>query len=135
MNKKYFYLLNALFLFAATLFLTSTAKAGFLYVLSQQNGAPNQIYGYVVNETSGALTPLFGFPVSTGGNGVTGTFSELLTIDRVNKRLYVVNRGSNTISAFSINTAIGALTPLPYSPFATIGNIQSIAVHPTGSPL
>lgn len=112
-----------------------TARAGFLYVLSQQNAAANQIYGYRVNETTGELTALNGFPIATGGNGQTGTQSELLTIDRVNKRLYVANRASNTISAFSININGGGLTPLPFSPFTGVTGQITLAVHPTGSPL
>jgi 6-phosphogluconolactonase (cycloisomerase 2 family) len=135
MNKKHFYFTQTLLLSVVCLFFASTARAGFLYVLNQQNAAPNQIYGYLVNETTGALTPLFGFPVTTSGNGVTGTASEYLVIDRTNKRLYVINRGSNNIGAYSINTAIGALTPLPYSPITGIANETSIAVHPNGSPL
>lgn len=134
MSKRQFYFTQIFFLAAIFIFFTSGAQGGFLYVLNQQNGA-NQIYGYVVNESTGVLTPLFGFPVATGGNGNTGTASEQLVIDRVNKRLYVVNRASNNIGAYSINTAIGALTPLPFSPITGIANEISIAVHPSGSPL
>ncbi|MGC2236158.1 MAG: beta-propeller fold lactonase family protein [Pyrinomonadaceae bacterium] len=111
------------------------ARAGYLYVLSQQNGAPNQIYCFKVNETTGTLVPAAGFPVSSGGNGVTGTQSELLTIDRASNRLYAINKGSNTVGAFTINTTTGALTPMPFSPLTVVTNAVTIAVHPTGSPL
>jgi len=52
------------------------ARAGFLYVLNEVSGAPNQIYGFNVNESTGALTPLAGFPISSGGNGSSLPFFE-----------------------------------------------------------
>lgn len=115
----------------------SSAQTGFLYVLNMQNGAANQIYGYSVDETTGALTALAGFPVLTGGTGTNNTLSELITIDRLNNRLFAVNIRSSTVSAFSINPASGALTTLPFSRFTVpgAGLYASIAVHPSGSPL
>lgn len=109
--------------------------AGFLYVLDQVNGLPNQIYCFLVDESTGSLVPVPGFPISTGGNGVTGTQSELLTIDRSTNRLYVINKGSNTVSAFTASPSTGALTPMPFSPFTVVTNANTIAVHPTGSPV
>ncbi|MFQ3638975.1 MAG: hypothetical protein SNJ62_03075, partial [Chloracidobacterium sp.] len=53
-------------------------------------------------------------------------------------RLYALNGGSRTVSAYAINPANGTLTPLPFSPidlpsgFTTAGTVM---VHPTGSPL
>jgi len=123
--------LCAVFLFTTAI----TANAGFLYVLNQQNAAANQIYCFRVTESSGSLDLVPGFPISSGGNGLTGTQSELMTMDTVNKRLYVINKGSNTVSAFTINIANGALTPMPFSPFTVVTNAVTIAVHPTGSPV
>lgn len=119
-------------------FLSNSADAGFIYLL---NDSPegNTIYGYSVNESTGDLTPLNGFPVATGGFGAENTSPELLTIDRTNERLYVINKGSFTVSAFSIDTFTGSLSPLPFSPIELPSdfeeNYQTIAVHPTGSPL
>ncbi len=112
------------------------AQTRALYVLNDCNGCPNQIYGYAVNETTGALSLLPGFPVSTGGNGGSGVFSERLTIDRANQRLYAINDSTDTVSAFAINPATGALTALPFSPISLgSGAWNTVAVHPGGSPL
>ena len=114
--------------------LTSAARAGLVYVVND-NSTQNQVYGFEVNETTGTLTPLPGFPVNAG-TGVAQTRSEMMTIDAANNRLYVVNDGSDTVSAFSINPSTGALTPLPFSPISLgTGGWNTIAVHPSGSPL
>ena len=47
--------------------------------------------------------------------------------------VYVANRGSNNVSAYSI-AANGALTPVPGSPFASSGNFPtSVTVNPAGT--
>lgn len=137
MLKLYSLFLRGALLCAALLFgAVINAQAGYLYALNDANSAANSIYGYSVNETTGALTLLSGFPVATGGNGTGSAVSERLTIDRANNRLYVVNDGSDTVSAYSVNTATGALTALPFSPIALpAGGYHTIAVHPGGSPL
>ena len=129
-------LLRLLMLSGILVAFTADVHAGFLYVLNQQNATPNQIHGFSVNEATGALTLLTGFPMSSGGNGVASSGSHQLTVDRVNRRLYAINDGSNTVSAFSIDGATGALTPLPFSPIVLpAGTWTTIAVHPSGSPL
>jgi lactonase family protein with 7-bladed beta-propeller/Kelch motif protein len=122
--------------------LTSTACAplpaptGFLYALNQQDASNNQIYGFSVNETTGALTALSGFPIASGGNGVAGTPSEQLVIDTTNQRLYALNDGSDTATAFAIDPMTGALTAVPFGPIALgAGAWNTVTVHPTGSPL
>jgi len=111
------------------------AQSGVLYVLNNSVSG-NRIYGYAVNETTGALGPLPGFPISTGGVGVDLFISEHLTIDRANQRLYAINGGSNTVSAYTINPTTGALTPLPFNPINLgSGSWVTIAAHPSGSPL
>ncbi len=111
------------------------SPGGFLYVISDRTSG-NQIFGYEVNETTGALSALAGFPIATGGNGEGATASELIAIDQVNRRLYAINDGSNTLSAFSINPTTGALSALPFSPI-TLGSgfWLTVAVHPSGSPV
>lgn len=108
------------------------APSGFIYVLNDCSDCANRIFGFAVNETTGALTPLTnGFPVSTGGNGKTGFSSDLLTIDRNNLRLFALNVGSKTFSAFTIDPATGALTAM-FNPIAlkdTVG-FTTIAAHP-----
>lgn len=114
-----------------------SVQAGHLYVLRDDPaGVGNQIYGFQVNEMTGALTALAGFPVTTGGLGVNALVCQRMTIDRANKRLYVINDGANTVSAYSINPSTGALTPMPFSPIVLDNATwNSIAVHPSGSPL
>lgn len=114
------------------------AATGFVYALHDTNGAGNEIYGYQVDETTGALTLLNGFPVSTGGQGSGISASDYLAVDRTNLRLYALNGGSRSISAFAIDPASGALTVLPFSPIA-LPNVSTdwkgLKVHPSGSPL
>ena len=116
------------------LLMTTQARAGYLYALND-SPAGNTVYGYSVDETNGFLVPLPGSPLATGDTGSSDQFyfEEHLTIDRLNNRLYVVNDGSNTVSAYSINPTNGALTPLPFSPIALpAGQYGTIAVHPSG---
>ena len=113
----------------------STATAGWLYLLND-DPAGSRIYGFETNFATGALTPIDGFPVLTGGLGGNALVCERMAIDPLNHRLYVINDGSNTVSAFSINALTGAITPLPFSPISLdAATWNSIAVHPTGSPL
>ena len=108
--------------------------ASFLYAINDRS-AGNQIFGFSVDETTGSLTILPGFPVSTGFNGAGSTNLEMITIDKLNKRLYAINRGSNNISAYSIDPQNGSLSALPFSPIAGIANERTVVVHPSGSPL
>lgn len=119
---------------ALLIYLCANARAGVLYAFNDST-AGNRIYGYNVNESTGTLTALAGFPIAAGAGGGL-TVSEEITIDRLNRRLYVINDGSNTVSAYSINSTTGALTALPFSPIALgAGSWATIAVHPSGSPL
>lgn len=123
-------LLAALLTFAST-----NARAGFLYVLNDDESG-NRIYGFSVNESTGALAPLAGFPVNAMLGGDNHIVSERMFVDAVNKRLYVLNEVSDTISAYSIDPATGAIAPLPFSPITlAAGGYDTIAVHPSGSPL
>ncbi len=120
-------------------------QAGFLYVLNDVDGGVNQIYGYRVDEASGDLTLLSGFPRSSGGNGSQNLMSQRMCYDPLNARLYVINGGSNTLSAYSVNLDTGSLTALPFSPVALPAGPAGqepkrwawgcVAVHPGGSPV
>jgi 6-phosphogluconolactonase (cycloisomerase 2 family) len=109
-------------------------EAAFVYALRQVNGGSNQIHGFRLNPSTGTLTPLAGFPVASGGTGSFRGFSELIAY--LNGRLYVVNDGSDTLTAFKVNRTTGALTALPFSPI-TLGSADwaCVAVHPGGSPV
>jgi len=113
--------------------------SGYLYVLRDVHDGENQIYGFRVSEGTGELAALSGFPVGTGGNGSGLFVAEQMAYDAANGRLYVINDGSNTISAYSIRISTGTLTPLPFSPIAlpdvSYGDWHCLALHPGGSPL
>ncbi|NLI46574.1 MAG: beta-propeller fold lactonase family protein [Acidobacteria bacterium] len=122
----------------------SFVQAGFLYVLNDVNGGPNQLYGYGVNEADGTLTLLSGFPMTTGGNGSQNLMCQRMCFDPAHARLYVINGGSNTLSAYSVNLDNGSLTPMPFSPLTLPPGPAdpvnrwawaAVAVHPSGSPL
>lgn len=115
--------------------ISGTASAGWLYVLNDDS-AGSRVYGFSVDETTGALTLLPGFPIVPGNGGINSVVSERMVADRANNRLYVVNDSSDSVAAYSVDPATGALTPLPFSPIPLgAGNWNSIAVHPGGSPL
>ncbi|HEX8250380.1 MAG TPA: carboxypeptidase regulatory-like domain-containing protein [Pyrinomonadaceae bacterium] len=114
------------------LIFSQTARAGFLYVYNQTG---NSIYGYSVNERTGALRLLGGFPVVASGTGSNSSFkTDLLNIDPVNNRLYVISDGSDRVNAYSINPATGALAALPFSPIQLpAGVYNSVQLNPSGS--
>jgi 6-phosphogluconolactonase len=107
-------------------------EAGFVYALRQVQGSPNQVHGFRIHPATGALIALPGFPVAAGLGG-NGSFSEHMAYQ--NGRLYVVNEGAATVSAFKVNRSTGALTPLPFSPIAFSGDGACVVVHPSGSPV
>ena len=87
---------------------------GLLYALNDDSSG-SFVYGFRVNEATGALTALAGFPVAAQSGGINSIVSERMVADQANLRLYVVNDGSNTVSAYSISSTTGALTPMPFS--------------------
>ncbi len=82
----------------------------------------------LVNSASGALTAVPGSPFPAGtdpealallGTAPWGTY------------LYVANAGSDTVSAYAVDSSSGALTPLSPATFATGKGPSSIAVDPS----
>jgi 6-phosphogluconolactonase (cycloisomerase 2 family) len=115
---------------------TVAQPEGFVYALLDVNGGANQLYGYRVDAGSGALTQIPGFPIATGGTGTDRTLSERLAYDATNARLYAINGGSNTISAYTVDRSTGVLTPMSFSPIILDPGLwYCLAVHPSGSPL
>lgn len=53
-------------------------------------------------------------------------------MEPIPKFAYVVNEGSNTVSAYTVNATSGALTVVAGSPFAAGTFLQGIAVDPLG---
>jgi 6-phosphogluconolactonase (cycloisomerase 2 family) len=103
-------------------FLYATHPAGYLSI-------------FTVASNSGALTPIPGSPFSNTSTTITnllGTNPFAVTVDRSGKYLYVVNQGSNNVSAYTLDAATGAPTLITGSPYAT-GNAPSfIALDTTG---
>ena len=91
--------------------------AGFVYTLFNINGAPNLLFGSALGQ-DGSLTDLPGFPIGTGGNGQLFYGFQALYYDAANGRLYALNGGSNSMSAWTVNGVTGALTSMPFSPLA-----------------
>ncbi len=82
----------------------------------------------LVNSASGALTAVPGspFPAGTDPKALA-----LLGTAPWGAYLYVANAGSDTVSAYAVDTSSGALTPLSPATFATGKGPSSIAVDPS----
>lgn len=72
---------------------------------------------------AGVVTEQPGSPYPTGGTTATG-----LAIDAQGARVYVTNKDSNNVSAFTIDASTGALTAAVGSPFATGTGPESVSV-------
>jgi hypothetical protein len=105
-----------------------TGRANLLYVMNNDPGTgQNAVLGYSRN-ADGTLVDLPGSPFYTSGTGLR-TPNEIIGPDdsdqemilSADKRfLYVVNEGSNNITAFSVRLD-GSLVPVNGSPFASGG--------------
>jgi 6-phosphogluconolactonase len=93
----------------------------FVYVA---NMGSNDVSAYTINAATGALTPIAGSPFPAGPS------SFHVAVDPTGQFAYVANCGSNfpcpppaqgSVSAYTIDPATGALTPVAGSPFATNG--------------
>lgn len=67
-----------------------------------------------------------GCPDGGGGDGGFGT-------PGTTSRVYVVNRGSDDVSGYTMSTSTGALTAIPGSPFSGVTDPTAIVVSPNGS--
>lgn len=103
--------------------------ADFVYV--NQNVAGNNSVSAFSVAPDGVLTPVAGSPFGTGGAGTgsAGFFAgNRLTICTAGGFLFVANELSNNISVFSIDSATGALTLVPGSPFPAGGSPAGISL-------
>jgi 6-phosphogluconolactonase len=101
----------------------------FLYGLNDGN-LPNSISGYTIDSNTGALTSMTGspFPAGVGPSAAV--------VDRAGKFLYVTNIGAaphniGSVSAYTINSGTGVLTPIAGSPYAAGTSGTSVAVDPS----
>ena len=103
------------------LFCTTSTVRQFAYVA---NAGGNSVSAYSVDAESGALAAVPGSPFAAGTTptsvAVANTTSTTLTAfpELTAQFAYVVNSGSGSVSAYSIDTVSGALASLPGSPFA-----------------
>ncbi len=81
------------------------------------NANSNNISAFAINASTGALVPV----VCGSGNGCSGSnfasgnFPTFVTVAPSGKFVYVVNNGSDTLSAYAINAGTGALSLIPCS--------------------
>lgn len=124
-------------LLLGTVYVPRVIPGGFVYTLQNNASAPNMIYGYRLDQATGALSLLHGFPIETGGDGDYSGRHQGLAFDARNRRLYALNGGSYSLSAFTVDEFTGGLAPMPFSPYALpdTGMLLSVAVHPSGSPV
>jgi 6-phosphogluconolactonase len=109
----------------------------FLYVTNTNlvnNVLTSDVYAYAISASDGSLTAVAGSPFPAG----VGSFS--LTFDASGTHLYTANAfdnngvGQGTISAYSLNTSTGVLTPLANSPYTIAGtNTQPTQIVRAGN--
>ena len=98
----------------------------FLYAA---NASSNDVSAYTINSASGVLTQIAGSPFALPGGA---SIPQSMAIDPAGKFVFVGDTASSDICVFSINSASGALTVVPGSPFNTGQAAYSLAVHPSG---
>jgi 6-phosphogluconolactonase len=78
------------------------------------------------------IDPVTGALMQVGGPVPSGRFTFHVALHPSGRYLYATNRFSNTVSAFAIDEASGALTPLPGSPFKAGQGPSALVLAPTG---
>jgi len=102
----------------------------FVYVT---NVYDSTVSAYRINAATGALTPIPGSPFAGPPVARNAPEPSCITVNPAGTFAYVANFGSNSISAYRINPATGALTTIPGSPFATGDGPATVAIHPAGT--
>ncbi len=92
-------------------------------LLFMANG-PGSVATYSIG-ANGAVTLAGQTPTAAGG-------AISVDVDPSGKFVYTANVNANTISAYSVDTSTGLLTPIPGSPFPAGANPFFVAVHPSG---
>ena len=98
--------------------LASDVNSAFLFVSEINTGLRVFSIG-----TAGALNEISGSPYAVG----TGPAGVLL--DATSSYVYVANKGSNNISAFTLTAASGKLTAIAGSPFSSGGQLPIAMVN------
>jgi 6-phosphogluconolactonase (cycloisomerase 2 family) len=101
----------------------------YLFVTTDVTSTGRNVYGYSINAATGALTVMIGSPYVAG-------FSPLgMAFDPSGRYFYVVNYGSKTISAFTINSAANLLTPNFACAYSSSWPVAIVTVKPPAPPL
>lgn len=101
------------------------------------NTTSNDISAYIVSATTGTLSQIDcgGGAGCNGKNFSAGSFPNTLAMDPAGQFLYAANANDNTISAYAINGATGALSQVAGSPYSVGPDAwgdESVAVDPSG---
>jgi autotransporter-associated beta strand protein len=101
------------------------------YLYTNNNDFPNSVSAFAVQDT-GSLVKVPGSPFLTGGNA-GGFFYDVdsIALDAANRRVYVTNLASNTISGFNVQSD-GSLVAVPGGPVATGSKPVGVTVDPLG---
>jgi DNA-binding beta-propeller fold protein YncE len=102
--------------------LTGAVAGTQLYAL---DGTNNQVQNYTLDLTTGA--PTLGTSIASG----TQPVAALAVLS--DKFLYVANKGSNNVSAYSIDSSSGALTAIAGSPFSAGTGPALLAFDPVNN--
>lgn len=116
-------------------FVTVTPSGQFLYVANEgATPGTGSISAYVIDAATGTLVPVSGSPFPDG------SFPVVTAVDPSGQFLYVAHcasagcniGGMGSVSAFTIDGATGALTPVAGSPFSGGREVRWVTVHPSG---
>jgi 6-phosphogluconolactonase (cycloisomerase 2 family) len=103
------------------------AAGKFVYVA---NNASNDVSAYSVNAANGALTPVPGSPFAAGDG------PQSIAVDAAGRFVYVTNlnpyAGTSSVSAYTVDAATGALTPVAGGPFVAGAYPYGVALAPNG---
>jgi YVTN family beta-propeller protein len=88
--------------------------------------AANDISSYALAPSTGALT--LASTVVSGPKSGQGLFPVDIQITPQGNFAYAVNRTSNTVTGFALDTTTGTMTPVPGSPFLTGSTPRAIAI-------
>jgi len=110
---------------------TTTTNRQFAFVA---NAGSNNVSAYSVDEQSGVLSAVPGSPFAAGTHPGSLTLANAVNVPFTSfpwlsvQFAYVVNSGSSSVSAYSIDTVTGTLASLPGSPFATGNGPTTLAL-------
>lgn len=98
-------------------------SGNFLYTANSQS-----ISFYGISSIDGSLSTVAGSPVTP-----SPTFNpQLLALDATARFLYITGTGTEGVLGYTINSATGALTLIPGSPFAAGSSVTDILANPLG---